>query len=182
MNAQFYKSWYLNLGIHVRKSSVSEVCYVRTLQNGQHFKEGSFESKFTRIDLQKYKHSFSFGRDSILKMSCDRAKKLPSNTCVSICWGLQAKRACLYHPIYYLISVSHISVHNEPPRVSILNILAAGTAFTNYENVKTNKTNWLKTGGIFWVSFVFSKLDKGSSFHLDLNVVPVFHPCLPYYD
>ena len=71
-----------------------------------------------------------------------------------MCWdlpGLGAKRACLYHPIYYLISVSHISVHNEAPRVSILNILAAGTAFTNYENVKTNKTNRLQTAGIFGV-------------------------------
>ena len=71
-----------------------------------------------------------------------------------MCWdlpGLGVKRACLYHPIYYLISVSHISVHNEAPLVSILNILAAGAAFTNDENVKTNETNRLKTAGIFGV-------------------------------
>ena len=71
-----------------------------------------------------------------------------------MCWdlpGLGVKRACLYHPIYYLISVSHISVHNEGPWVLILNILAAGPAFTNYENVKTNETNRLQTAGIFGV-------------------------------
>ena len=50
--------------------------------------------------------------------------------------GLGAKRACLVHPIYYLISVSHISVHNEPPRVSILNILAAGTPLQIMKTLK----------------------------------------------
>ena len=62
--------------------------------------------------------------------------------------GLGAKRACLYPLIYYLISVSHISVHNRPPKVLILNILAAGTALTNYENVKTNKTNSRQYAGV----------------------------------